>query len=134
MYILLRKHRFTALNRSLAILAWGMLAFIAYATLSPIKDRPTLPTSPTYEHLFAFAVLGMLFSLAYPRRILFTGLLVIGSGIALEAAQIFLPSRHARLQDLAEKVIGGAAGIALGVLIVWLIAFAYRRRAIRDGQ
>jgi len=52
-------------HKFIAIAAWALLAFIAFATISPI--RPTLPISSSFERLAAFAVLGALFCLAYPR-------------------------------------------------------------------
>lgn len=48
-------------HRLLAAAAWTLLAFIVYATLSPIEARPTLPTSSSLEHLAAFVILGALF-------------------------------------------------------------------------
>jgi hypothetical protein len=33
------------LHKFIGFAAWGLLAFIAYATISPIQDRPRLPTS-----------------------------------------------------------------------------------------
>jgi hypothetical protein len=48
------------LHKLIGLAAWGLLAFIAYATISPIQDRPTWATSTGFEHLAAFAVLGAL--------------------------------------------------------------------------
>jgi hypothetical protein len=62
-----------------------LLAFIASAT---IQDRPTLPTSTSFEHLAALAVLGALFSLAYPRKVAFACLIVLGSAVMLELLQL----------------------------------------------
>lgn len=117
------------LNRVFAVAAWGLLAFIAFATLSPIQDRPTLPTSTTFEHVAAFAVLGALFCLGYARQIGFVCLVVGGSAAFLEMMQLFLPDRHARLQDLAEKLAGGCVGIGLGVVLIWLST-----RQLRGGS
>jgi hypothetical protein len=57
------------IHKLIAVAAWTLLAFIAYATLSPIHSRPTLLASPNLERLAAFTVLGALFCLAYPRHI-----------------------------------------------------------------
>ena len=46
------------------IAAWASLCFIAYATLSPLRDRPTLLISSSVEHLAAFAVFGALLLLS----------------------------------------------------------------------
>jgi hypothetical protein len=52
------------LFKLISLAAWGLLVFIAHATISPILDRPTWAASTGFEHLAAFAVLGALFSLA----------------------------------------------------------------------
>lgn len=102
----------------LQISAWVMLAFISYATISPISARPSVSTSPTYEHFVAFLVLGTLFALAYPRRLFLVGLIVIGSSFVLEASQLLTPDRHARFADVLEKATGGALGIACATMAV----------------
>ena len=99
------------MQRLIAVVAWALLAFIAYATVSPIQARPTLPTSSSIEHFAAFAVLGALFCLAYPRHTIRVGLIVLGSAVLLEELQLLTPDRHGRIQDALEKVAGGAVGI-----------------------
>jgi VanZ family protein len=117
-------------NRLCAVAAWATLAFIAYATLSPIQHRPTLETSSTFEHLAAFAALGTLFRLAYPRHPLFTSLTVGGSAVLLEFGQMLIPDRHARLEDLVEKLAGAFIGLAMASLLNWIFA----RRSHSDQQ
>jgi VanZ family protein len=106
-------------QKLIAVAAWSLLAFIAYATISPIQDRPTLVTSSSLEHLAAFAVLGALFCLAYPRHIALVCLIVVGSALLLEVAQLLTPDRHGRIQDALEKVAGGAAGVVTGRAILY---------------
>jgi hypothetical protein len=98
------------LNKLVAIAAWATLAFIAYATLSPIQARPTI-ASPDLEHVAAFAVAGCLFCLAYPRHIILVCLVVLGSAMLLEYLQTLTPDRHGTLVDASEKLAGGALGI-----------------------
>jgi VanZ family protein len=102
------------LQKLITVAAWGLLAYIAYATLSPIHDRPTLGTSADFEHLVAFAALGGLFSLAYPRQTVLVCLIVLGGAALLEFAQLLTPDRHGRVQDAIEKLAGGAVGILAG--------------------
>ncbi len=92
-----------------------MLAFIVYATLSPIKDRPVV-AGAQFEHLAAFAVVGLAFSLAYPRRLLLVAAIILISAFGLEALQFLTPDRHARLLDALMKAVGGACGIGVGQL------------------
>ena len=108
-----------------AIAAWGLLTFIAFATISPIRDRPTLAISSSLEHLAAFAALGILFSAAYRKQFALVCLTVIGSAVLLEFAQLLTPDRHGRVEDALEKIVGGVAGILIGRVIVY---FARNKR------
>lgn len=108
-------------QKLIALAAWACLVFIAYATLVSLDARPELVSSGYYKAFFtvverfgAYALLGILFCLAYPRHLTFVCILVFGSAVALELLQVFVPDRDARLLDLAEKLLGGAAGIFLG--------------------
>jgi VanZ family protein len=100
-----------------SVAAWAWLAFIGFATLSPAHLRPELTaTEPAaivmLEHVGAFAVLGILFSVGYPRRSALVLMIVFGSAVLLEFAQIAIPGRDARLVDAAEKLAGGGFGVA----------------------
>jgi VanZ family protein len=106
-------------HKLIAVAAWTVLAFIAYATISPIQDRPTLPTSSGFEHLTAFAVLGGLFCLAYPQHTLIVGLIVLASAVFLEILQLLTSDRHGRIRDAVEKMAGAALGIAAGRAILY---------------
>jgi VanZ family protein len=107
--------------------AWACLAFIAYATLSPITDRPTLPTSVGFERLAAFAVLGVLFCLAYPRQFILVCFVVLASALLLEFAQQLTPDRHGRIRDAVVKLAGGILGIGIGQAILYLDRFRRMR-------
>jgi VanZ family protein len=105
-------------HKIVAAAAWTCLIFVAYATLSSIDARPELTGAGFYkasftalERLIAYAVLGLLFYLAYPRHVGFVCVLVFGSAIILELLQIFIPDRDARVLDAVEKLAGGAVGI-----------------------
>jgi VanZ family protein len=110
-------------RKVLSLISWTYLAFIAFATLSPMSLRPSLiaSTEPhlvvVAEHVGAFAVLGLLFSLLFPRRLIFICLVVFGSGVLLEFLQYLVPTRDARLSDALEKLGGGTLGILTGYLI-----------------
>jgi VanZ family protein len=101
-----------------ATAAWSTLAFIAYATLSPLSERPEISQFGLailfshFDHYFAYAVMGCLFGFAYPRQTFLVCILVLGSAILLELAQILTPDRHARVSDAVRKLIGGAFGIS----------------------
>ena len=108
------------LRKLIAIAAWALLAFIACATISQIHHRPTLPISSSFERLAAFAVLGALFCLAYPRHIALVGLIVLGTAVVLEFLQLLTPDRHGRILDAAEKIAGGVSGMVAARAILHL--------------
>jgi hypothetical protein len=45
-------------HKIIAGAAWTLLAFIIYATLAPIHNRPTLSIAAGFEHFAAFGVFG----------------------------------------------------------------------------
>lgn len=112
-------------RNTITVAAWISLAFIAYATLSPLNERPELSSLDFFshfEHYIAYAVVGGLFALAYPRRTFFVCIVVFGSAVLLELAQMLTPDRHARVSDALRKLIGGAVGIAFArlMIVLWL--------------
>ena len=92
------------LRKIFAIAAWLSLAFIVFATLSPAGLRPQVAPAGL-ERMTAFALTGLFFGLAYPRR------RPLCSACVLELAQLITPERHGRLSDLLVKLAGGVAGI-----------------------
>jgi VanZ family protein len=105
-------------RKLIAVAAWACLIFIIYATLSSIEDRPQLVSVGVYKAFFtvverfgAYAALGLLFCLAYPRNVTPVCFLVFGSAIVLELLQMFIPDRDARVLDALEKLAGAVAGI-----------------------
>ena len=115
-------------QKIIAVAAWACFIFIAFATLSSLPMRPELTSNETnmivfVERFGAYGLLGCLFRLAYPRRIAFVCILVLGSAVVLELLQIVVPDRDARILDALEKLAGGAVGI----LIADVLAFRGRR-------
>src|ERR1700704_4874002 len=112
--------------RLITAAAWVSIIAITYATLahvgfvysiyyklSPILMRPEMRTYAHLEHIIAFAVVGALFSFAYPRRTILVCCIVFGGAALLEILQTLTPDRHGTLVDALEKMAGGAAGIFL---------------------
>jgi hypothetical protein len=125
------------LQRLAVAAAWSCLVFIIYATLSSIDARPVIAGGffTVVERFGAFAVLGFVFCLAYPRNFTFVCIVVFGSAVTLELLQNLVPLRDARLLDAVEKLLGGAAGIALAMVLqssVWGKPVAANGRARRD--
>jgi VanZ family protein len=108
------------------IAGWLALAFIAYATLSPIEDRPVM-AGPQLEHFAAFGLVGLAFGLAYPNRLLLIVAIVVGSAFGLEALQLLTPDRHGRVLDALMKAAGGVCGIGAGQLTSVLLRTRFSR-------
>ena len=103
------------IQRFASIIGWSALAFIAFTTLSPIRDRPVLADAHL-EHFAAFAIMGLAFSLGAPRRTLLIAAMMIVSAVALESLQLLTPDRHGRLLDAFVKAIGGICGVGVSRL------------------
>jgi VanZ family protein len=119
-------------QKFIVIAAWACLIFIVYATLTSIETRPELVSFyraffTIVERFGAYALLGLLLYLAYPRKIAFVCLLVFGSAVILELLQIFIPDRDARVLDALEKMAGGAAGILAARAVLALITIQGRK-------
>ena len=121
-----RERRRTIWSAPWLLFAASVLAVIVFATLCPIGWRPRLFKDPDLERFAAFAALGFAAKLALPRkdRLTVAGLLLLAVG--LEAAQLLIPGRDARVPDGLVKALGAVAGVQGGQVF-----FAVRRAARR---
>ncbi len=93
--------------------AYALAAAVSYATLGPADLRPHSNLGQNGEHAFAFVLLGLAFALSYPRhRLPAAGLTVVFCG-ALELLQLFVPGRHARLEDFLVDALATLGGFAI---------------------
>lgn len=115
------------------IAGWLALAFIAFVTLSPINDRPSVADAQL-EHFAAFVLLGLALVLGYPRRLLLIVALVVGSAFVLEAMQLLTPDRHGRVLDAMVKAVGGICGIGAGWLALAVLQSQIGRFKKLPGQ
>jgi VanZ family protein len=101
----------------LRLFAWLLAAAVAFATLGPPDYRPHAAITHEGEHALAFVLLGLAFAFAYPRqRLLAAGVSVVLTGI-LELLQLFIPGRHARLEDFAVDALAVLIGFAIAAVI-----------------
>jgi VanZ like protein len=111
-------------QKLIIVAAWASVAMLAYATLThvgfvysiyyklaPLLMWPAMRPYAHVEHVIAFAIFGALFSLAYPKRIIFACCVVFLSAVILECLQTLTPDRHGTPIDAFEKIVGGALGI-----------------------
>lgn len=101
-------------------IAWSVLAIIVFVTLSPIGWRPHFE-AVSIERAGAFAVIGVLFGLAYPNRPWRLLFLMAAAALLLEALQHLTPDRHGRLPDALVKIFGAIIGVGIS----WLCTRAY---------
>jgi VanZ family protein len=113
----------------LRLFAWLLAAAIAFATLGPPQYRPHFAITHDGEHALAFVLLGLAFALAYPRqRVLVAAISVALIGV-LELLQLFVPGRHARLEDFVVDALAALAGFAIAAIGGWLLRSQWCPRA-----
>src|SRR3954453_11595227 len=101
--------------------AWLLAAAVSFATLGPPGLRPHSVLGQDGEHALAFVLVGLAFGLAYPkRRGLTAGIAVILIGV-LELLQLWMPGRHARLEDFIVDALAACAGIAVATGLDWMM-------------
>jgi VanZ family protein len=107
------------MNLILRIIAWLLTAAVTFATLGPARLRPHSELGQDGEHALAFVLVGLAFGLAYPRRrVLTAGAAVVLIGV-LELLQLWMPGRHARLEDFVVDALAACAGIAVAAMLNW---------------
>jgi VanZ family protein len=107
------------LHKWIAAAAWTTIAFIAFATLSPLAFRPEIGDA-NLERFSAYALAGLLLSLAYPRHSILAVVFVVGVAAVLEFLQLFTPGRHGHFADACVKAAGGVVGVVLAFIVARL--------------
>lgn len=99
------------------ILAWALFFAAVVLSIVPPQYRPVSGLPSWVEHGVFFTIAGWVFALAYPR----SGLTLCAFGILfaalLEAVQLYMPGRHARLGDFLIDAIAMLIGILLSRLL-----------------
>jgi hypothetical protein len=107
------------LHKFIASAAWAMLALITFATLSPLALRPEIGDA-NLERFGAYALVGLLMALAYPRRLIPVVLFVVGVATVFEVLQLVTPDRHGLFANAVVKAAGGIAGVTTAFIILRL--------------
>jgi VanZ family protein len=111
------------------LLAWLVTAAVTFVTLGPPRYRPETDLGHDTEHAFAFVLVGLLFGLGYPERKLWLAAIATVLIGVLEVLQIWMPGRHARVEDFIVDALAACAGIAAATVLNWLLASFGRRAA-----
>jgi VanZ family protein len=101
----------------LRIIAWLLTAAVTFATLGPARLRPHSDLGQDGEHALAFVLVGLAFGLAYTRHRLLTAAIAVVLIGVLELLQLWMPGRHARLEDFVVDALAACAGIAVAALL-----------------
>jgi VanZ family protein len=115
----------------LKLLAWLLAAAVTFATLGPPRFRPHSDLGHNGEHALAFILVGLAFGLAHPRHRLLTAIAVVMIG-TLEILQVWMPGRHASLEDFVVDALAACAGLAIAATLDW--AVQRMRRANSDAS
>jgi VanZ family protein len=101
----------------LKLLAWLLAASVTFATLGPPRFRPHSDLSQNGEHALAFVLVGLAFGLAYPRHRLLTAPIAVAMIGILEILQLWMPGRHARLEDFVVDALAACAGLVIAAAL-----------------
>lgn len=108
------------IHKLAAFSAWTTLGLICFVTLSPLGLRPQ--TGSAWPDRFAaYALLGILFAMAYPQHFVRLATFIAIAALGLEALQHLTPDRHGHLADAIEKVAGGFTGCSVARLAQLLV-------------
>lgn len=104
------------LRKYVFIIACLLLAFVTFATLSPIQLRPKTG-HPNLERFVAFLLLSGAYTVALPRRAGLIAVCMVAAAFVLEAAQYLAPTRDPDVRDAMVKSLGALVGVATAHLI-----------------
>lgn len=106
----------------LKLIAWALAAAVTFATLGPAQFRPHAPFGHDGEHAFAFLLVGVAFGLAYAHRRTFVATISVLMIGLLEVLQLWVPGRHARVEDFMVDAMAACLGVAIAAALEWIRA------------
>jgi VanZ family protein len=115
----------------LRIIAWLLAAAVSFATLGPPSYRPHSSLGQDGEHALAFILIGVAFGLAYTEHRLRVAVIAVMMIGALELLQLWMPGRHARLEDFIVDALTACVGLAIAAGLDWAMQ---RLRAVTNAS
>src|SRR6195952_4036964 len=103
----------------LRFIARSLAAAVAFATLGPPGYRPHSNLGQDGEHALAFVLLGLAFGLAYTSNRWLTAVFAAGLTGVLELLQLWMPGRHARLEDFIVDALAACVGLDAAAMLDW---------------
>jgi VanZ family protein len=112
--------------------AAGLFCVLAIIALSLVPGvyRPHTGLPGKVEHFIAYCSTGAVFALGFwsiGSRIVIALSLTLLAGL-MEILQMWVPGRHPAIADAVASSMGGLLGIALGGLLLSLVAKAHKKR------
>jgi len=104
-------------TRLVRAVAWLYAGALVCLTLGPPSVRPETLIPHDLEHLGAFGLSGLLFSIGYRSHCVVVLLAGVGFAAVLEALQFWVPDRHARWIDFAMEALGFCIGVGVGLVV-----------------
>jgi VanZ family protein len=99
------------------VVAWLVLSVIVVLTVVPPVLRPSTFVPHKIEHAAIFLAAGTLFGMAYLGREWILSVAAIVFCAAIEAAQLYVPGRDARLSDFIVDATAAVIGVFVGRLL-----------------
>ena len=102
------------------ITAWLLAIAIIVLSLVPPSYRPTTDASHSVEHFAIFLGIGFAAGFGYPGRpFVLAAWLMVFCG-AIEVTQLWVPGRHARLNDLIVDIAAALIGLSVTFVVMRL--------------
>jgi VanZ family protein len=121
-------------TRLVRAMAWLYAVTLVFLTLGSPSVRLGTEMPHDLEHLAAFGVSGLLFSIGYRSRRLLVLLAGVVFSAVLEALQIWAPGRHARWIDLAMNWAGFCIGVGVPFVLSRSVShLAQRSRPVSES-
>jgi hypothetical protein len=109
------------LAKSARVTGWFLVAAAIFLTVGPQKFRPVTGLPHDLEHLVAFALVGLVSGLGYPRSLMRLTPIAVAAAAALETAQLWIPHRHAFFSDFAINALAACIGLATAAAITRIV-------------
>jgi VanZ family protein len=130
------------LQQPLRLASWGIAVAILTLSFVPPSLRPETGAPSLIEHFFIYLACGTAFGVSYSRKRGFlTIFFAIFAGL-VEAAQYFVPGRHARVSDFVVDALAMYIGLLATLLaercfdrpVLAFVPIATRRRNLSGSK